>query len=83
MGVRIVRKNIKVTILRRDIRLKRRFTHLNIMMMPALRLREYSYKETKERACEKLTLPRLQDQVLKPSSKLSSGQQQRIAIANE
>lgn len=57
------------------------FTCLKNVMIPALRLGNYSRKEIEERAYEKLTLLGLQDQALKPSSKLSGGQQQRVAIA--
>lgn len=57
------------------------FSCLKNVMIPALRLGNYSTKEIEERAYEKLTLLGLQDQALKPASKLSGGQQQRVAIA--
>jgi lipoprotein-releasing system ATP-binding protein len=57
------------------------FTCLKNVMIPALRLGNYSRQEIEERAYEKLTLLGLKDQALKPSSKLSGGQQQRVAIA--
>lgn len=57
------------------------FTCLKNVMIPALRLGNYSKKDIEEKAYEKLKLLGLQDQALKPSSKLSGGQQQRVAIA--
>jgi lipoprotein-releasing system ATP-binding protein len=57
------------------------FSCLKNVMIPALRLGNYSKKEIEERAYEKLSLLGLQDQALKPASKLSGGQQQRVAIA--
>ena len=57
------------------------FSCLQNVMIPALRLGNYSKKEIEERAYEKLNLLGLQDQALKPASKLSGGQQQRVAIA--
>ena len=57
------------------------FSCLQNIMIPALRLGNYSKKEIEERAYEKLKLLGLQDQALKTASKLSGGQQQRVAIA--
>lgn len=57
------------------------FSCLQNVMIPALRLGNYSKKDIEERAYQKLSLLGLQDQALKPASKLSGGQQQRIAIA--
>jgi lipoprotein-releasing system ATP-binding protein len=57
------------------------FTCLQNVMIPALKLGEYSSKEIEERAYEKLKLLGMQDQATKPSNKLSGGQQQRVAIA--
>lgn len=57
------------------------FTALQNVMLPGLRLGEYSAKEVEERAYEKLSLLDMQDFALKKSSKLSGGQQQRVAIA--
>ena len=57
------------------------FSCLQNVMIPALRLGDYSKKEIEERAYEKLKLLGLQDQALKTASKLSGGQQQRVAIA--
>ena len=57
------------------------FTCLKNVMIPALKLGKYSYKEVEERAYQKLKILGLEDQALKPASKLSGGQQQRVAIA--
>ena len=57
------------------------FSCLKNVMLPALRLGNYSKQEIEERAYEKLSQLGLQDQALKPASKLSGGQQQRVAIA--
>lgn len=57
------------------------FTCLKNIMIPALKLGKYSYKEIEERAYTKLKILGLEDQALKPASKLSGGQQQRVAIA--
>jgi lipoprotein-releasing system ATP-binding protein len=57
------------------------FTCLKNVMIPALKLGKYSYKETEERAYEKLKMFGVEDQALKKANKLSGGQQQRVAIA--
>ncbi len=57
------------------------FSCLKNVMLPALRLGNYSKQEIEQRAYEKLSQLGLQDQALKPASKLSGGQQQRVAIA--
>ena len=57
------------------------FTALKNIMIPAVKLGNYSYEEIEHRAYEKLKLLGVEDQALKPASKLSGGQQQRIAIA--
>lgn len=57
------------------------FSCLKNVMLPALRLGNYSEQEIEQRAYEKLSLLGLQDQALKPASKLSGGQQQRVSIA--
>jgi lipoprotein-releasing system ATP-binding protein len=57
------------------------FSCLKNVMIPALRLGNYSRSEIEERAYQKLTMLGLKDQALKPASKLSGGQQQRVAIA--
>lgn len=57
------------------------FTSLKNIMIPALKLGNYSREEIEYRAYEKLKLLELEEQALKPASKLSGGQQQRIAIA--
>jgi len=57
------------------------FTALHNVMLPALKLGDYSEEEIEARAYEKLKLLDMQDFARKKSSKLSGGQQQRIAIA--
>ena len=56
-------------------------TCLKNVMIPALKLGKYTYKEVEERAYAKLDALGLKDQALKPASKLSGGQQQRVSIA--
>jgi lipoprotein-releasing system ATP-binding protein len=57
------------------------FSCLKNVMIPALRLGQYSRQEIEEKAYTKLEILGLKDQALKPASKLSGGQQQRVAIA--
>jgi lipoprotein-releasing system ATP-binding protein len=57
------------------------FSCLKNVMIPALKLGKYSYKEVEERAYNKLEILGLKDQALKEASKLSGGQQQRVSIA--
>ena len=57
------------------------FTCLKNVMIPALKLNEYSYEEIEHNAYNKLELLGIKDQALKPASKISGGQQQRVAIA--
>jgi len=57
------------------------FSCLKNVMIPALRLGQYSQQEIEEKAFQKLKMLGLEDQALKPASKLSGGQQQRVAIA--
>jgi lipoprotein-releasing system ATP-binding protein len=57
------------------------FSCLKNIMLPALKLKSYTYEEVEYRAYEKLKLLGIEDQALKPASKLSGGQQQRVAIA--
>jgi lipoprotein-releasing system ATP-binding protein len=57
------------------------FSCLKNVMLPALKLGKYSYKEVEERAYHKLDVLGIKDQALKPASKLSGGQQQRVSIA--
>jgi lipoprotein-releasing system ATP-binding protein len=57
------------------------FSCLKNVMIPALRLGKYSYREIEEKAYHKLEILGMKEQALKPSSKLSGGQQQRVAIA--
>ncbi|MFZ1378689.1 MAG: ATP-binding cassette domain-containing protein [Saprospiraceae bacterium] len=58
-----------------------KFSCLQNVMIPALKLKKYSVEEIEQKAYEKLSILGLQDQALKPASKLSGGQQQRVAIA--
>ncbi len=57
------------------------FSCLKNVMIPALKLGKYSYKEIEHRAYQKLEILGIKDEALKPASKLSGGQQQRVAIA--
>lgn len=57
------------------------FSCLRNVMLPALKLGQWSESEIEQRAYEKLDMLGLKDQALKPASKLSGGQQQRVAIA--
>jgi lipoprotein-releasing system ATP-binding protein len=57
------------------------FTCLKNVMLPALKLGQYSYEEIEARAMKKLEILDLKEQALKPASKLSGGQAQRISIA--
>jgi len=57
------------------------FTCLKNVMIPALKLGKYAYKEVEERAYEKLKMFGIEEQALKKANKLSGGQQQRVAIA--
>jgi lipoprotein-releasing system ATP-binding protein len=57
------------------------FSSLKNVMIPALKLGKYSYKEVEERAYEKLETLGMKAEALKNASKLSGGQQQRVAIA--
>ena len=57
------------------------FTCLKNVMIPALKLGKYSYKEVEARAYEKLKMFGVEEQALKKANKLSGGQQQRVAIA--
>jgi lipoprotein-releasing system ATP-binding protein len=57
------------------------FSCLKNVMLPALKLGQYSYKEVEARAYQKLDVLGIKEQALKPASKLSGGQQQRVSIA--
>ncbi len=57
------------------------FTCLQNVMIPALKLGQYTTPEIEERAYQKLEILGIKEQALKPASKLSGGQQQRVAIA--
>jgi lipoprotein-releasing system ATP-binding protein len=57
------------------------FSCLKNVMIPGLKLGNYSHQEVEQRAYQKLEILGLKDMALKPASKLSGGQQQRVAIA--
>lgn len=57
------------------------FSCLKNVMIPALRLGKLSPKEIEHNAYEKMKQLGVGEQALKPASKISGGQQQRIAIA--
>lgn len=57
------------------------FSCLKNVMLPALKLGQYSYEEIEHNAYQKLEILGLKDQALKQASKLSGGQQQRVSIA--
>ena len=57
------------------------FSCLKNVMIPAMKLGNYTREEIEERAYKKLEILGLKDLALKPASKLSGGQQQRVAIA--
>lgn len=57
------------------------FSCLKYVMIPAIRLGRYSKKELEEKAYLKLGMLGLADLALKPSIKLSYGEQYRLAIA--
>jgi len=57
------------------------FTVLQNVMIPALKLGQYSKEEIEHRAIEKLSVLGMQEHAKKRTSKLSGGQQQRVAIA--
>jgi len=57
------------------------FSCLKNIMIPALKLGIKTKDQIEHEAYEKLKLLGIQDQALKPASKISGGQQQRVAIA--
>ena len=57
------------------------FTALRNVMMPALKLGKYSAAEVEKRAIEKLKLVEMDRYAQKHASKLSGGEQQRVAVA--
>lgn len=57
------------------------FSCLKNVMIPALRLGNLSKQEAEHNAYEKLKVLGVQEQALKPASRISGGQQQRVAIA--
>lgn len=54
---------------------------LRNVMLPGLKLKQYSEKEVEHRAMEHLKTLGMQDQALKMPNQLSGGQKQRVAIA--
>jgi len=57
------------------------FTNLKNVMLPALKLGEFTEQEIEHRAMEKLKLLGMESQALKKANQISGGQKQRIAIA--
>ncbi|HLP12509.1 MAG TPA: ABC transporter ATP-binding protein [Flavobacteriales bacterium] len=57
------------------------FTALQNVMIPGLKLNQYSKEEVEHRALEKLRLLEMDKFAVKKANKLSGGQQQRVAIA--
>jgi lipoprotein-releasing system ATP-binding protein len=57
------------------------FTALQNVMIPGLKLEQYSRQEVEHRAMEKLRLLGMAEFATKKANKLSGGQQQRVAIA--
>ncbi|MCE3296701.1 MAG: ATP-binding protein [Crocinitomicaceae bacterium] len=57
------------------------FSVLRNVMLPGLKLNQYSEQEIEHRAFEKLKILGLQDEVMKKPNQLSGGQKQRVAIA--
>lgn len=57
------------------------FTALQNVMIPGLKLEQYSRQEVEHRAIEKLRLLGMAEFATKKANKLSGGQQQRVAIA--
>jgi lipoprotein-releasing system ATP-binding protein len=57
------------------------FTALQNVMIPGLKLEQYSRQEVEHRAMEKLRLLDMAEFATKKANKLSGGQQQRVAIA--
>jgi lipoprotein-releasing system ATP-binding protein len=57
------------------------FSVLENVCLPAMKLKQYTPAQIRERAAEKLSLLGLKDQITKKASQLSGGQQQRVAIA--
>ena len=57
------------------------FSALENVMLPALKLQRKSKEEIREKALEHLNVFGLKDLALKKASKLSGGEQQRVAVA--
>ncbi|TDQ19715.1 lipoprotein-releasing system ATP-binding protein [Algoriphagus boseongensis] len=57
------------------------FSVLENVMIPGLKLGEYSREQLEHRAMEKLRIFDMQDHALKKANQLSGGQKQRVAIA--
>lgn len=57
------------------------FTNLKNVMIPALRLKKYNYREVEQRAYDKLRMLGVHELALKLASRISGGEQQRVAIA--
>lgn len=57
------------------------FTALENVMLPGIKLNQYTKAEVEARAYEKLKMVGMEDFALKQASRLSGGQQQRVSIA--
>ena len=57
------------------------FSVLKNVMLPGLKLQQYTEQEVEHRAMEKLTMLGIQNQALKSANQLSGGEKQRVAIA--
>jgi lipoprotein-releasing system ATP-binding protein len=57
------------------------FSVLKNVMLPGLKLGQYSEKEIEQRAYEKLKILGIENEALKNPNQLSGGQKQRVAIA--
>lgn len=57
------------------------FTSLENVMLPALKLGKYEYREIEDNAYQKMKILGIEKEALKTPNQLSGGQKQRVAIA--